>query len=41
MNKLAAGEGEADQIGDLQRDVTALRTMVQLLTEKLSAPAAP
>jgi len=41
MNKQAAGEGEADQIGDLQRDVTALRTMVQLLTEKLSAPAAP
>lgn len=36
MNKQAAGADEGDAIGDLQRDVTALRTMVQQLTEKLS-----
>jgi hypothetical protein len=34
MNQQASGD-EGDAIGDLQRDVTALRTMVQQLTEKL------
>ena len=34
MNQQASSD-EGDAIGDLQRDVTALRTMVQQLTEKL------
>lgn len=42
LNQQAAeSAGEADAIGDLQKDVAALRTMLQHLTEKLTAPAAP